>query len=129
MSSRQVLYQSVAVSGAVLIVFIGVCHEVVGTRLFPWGPALFGGALGWHAVGLGCIAVGLALLGGTLRLIRFPVIRPALMVAVAGLAVAVFTAVAHQEFHLFAFTIALAGVSTAYCHRAALQAAGVLAVR
>ena len=36
MASRQSLYQSLATSGAVLIVFIGVCHEVVGTRLFPF---------------------------------------------------------------------------------------------
>jgi hypothetical protein len=116
---------TIAVSGAVLIGFIGVCHEVVGTRLFPWGPSLFGGAIGWHAVGLGCIAIGLALLGGTLRLVRFPVIPWALVVGAAGLVVAVLTAVAHQEFHLFAFTIAFAAASTACCHRAALQVSAV----
>jgi hypothetical protein len=118
MSRQQSLYQSLAASGAVLITFIGVCHEVVGTRLFPWGPGLFGGAIGWHAAGLGCIAIGLAFLGGTLRLVRFPVISSALVVGAAGLAIAVFTAVAHQEFHLFAFTLALAAASTAFCHRA-----------
>ena len=121
MSSRQSLYQSVAVSGAVLVVFIGVCHEVVGPRLFPWGPDLFGGAIGWHAAGLGCIAIGLALLGGTLRFVRFPVIPSASIVGAAGLAAMVFTAVAHQEFHLFALTLALASASTAFFHRAASQ--------
>lgn len=112
------LYQSLATSGAVLVTFIGVCHEVVGTALFPWGPSFFGGIVGWHAVGIACIAVGLGLIGGTLRLVRFPVVTVALVIGVAGLAIAVFTAVTRQQFHLFAITLALAAVVMAYCHRA-----------
>jgi hypothetical protein len=124
MSRQQAFYQSLATSGAVLITFIGVCHEVVGTRLFPWGLSLFGGAVGWHAVGLSCIAIGLAFLGGALRFIRFPLIS-ALVIAAAGAVVGVFTAVTHHEFHLFAFTLAFAAAGMAFCHRAAVQAPAV----
>lgn len=121
MSRQQALYQSLATSCAMLITFIGVCHEAVGTRLFPWGPNLFGGTMGWHTAGLGCIAIGLVFLGGTLRFIRFPVVL-ALVIAAGAFAIGVFTAVTHQEFHLFAFTLALAAAGMAFCHRAALQA-------
>ena len=44
-SKEEALYQSLAFCGAVLIAFIGVCHEFVGDVLFPWGPALFGGPI------------------------------------------------------------------------------------
>ena len=34
----------VAAQAAALIAFQGVCHETVGAALFPYGPAVFGGA-------------------------------------------------------------------------------------
>src|SRR5205085_1164340 len=95
MSKTEALFQSLASCGAAIIAFIGVCHEVVGDIVFPWGPALLGGAVGWHGLGLFAIAVGLMLLGGTLRLIRFPVVPFALLIIAMGIAIGAFAAIAH----------------------------------
>ena len=116
MTKAQARNQALAASGAALTAFIGVCHEAVGTTIFPWGPALFGGPIGWHAVGILCIALGLGLLAGTLRLVPFPVVRPAIALAVGAAAITVFTALVHREFHVFALTLAGAGVVMAICH-------------
>lgn len=117
MLNNKELYQSLAACGAVLVAFIGVCHEVVGTAMFPWGPALFGGLVVWHFVGVGCFLVGVGLLLGVLGVIWFPVVAvSSVLVPIAG-GIAVFTAAAHGAFHLFAFTLAAAGVVTAIFHR------------
>lgn len=120
-SKEEGLYRSLASCGAVLIAFIGVAHEVVGHILFPWGPAFLGGPLGWHGTGLLAIASGLLLLGGTLRLFRFPVVPFALSVAAAGAFFVIVTAVLHHQFHMFALVGCSSGVVTAHFHRKAAR--------
>lgn len=119
MSKEQALYQSLASCGAVLIAFIGVCHEVAGHIVFPWAPAALGGPIGWHGAGISTVVLGVLLLAGTLGLIRFPVVPLALIVALAGAVIGVFTAVVHHQFHLFALALAIAGVTTAFFDRRA----------
>ena len=121
MSRQEALFQSLATSGAVLVIFVAVCHEVVGAKLFPWGPAALGGPIGWHGVGVGGITVGLLLVGGTLRVLTFPVVPWAIAVAVLGFVIGAFTAVAHQEFHVFAAIVVLAATTTAVFHLKALR--------
>ncbi len=124
MSKEAARYQSLAACGATLIAFIGVCHEVAGRIIFPWGPAFLGGPVGWHAVGLFAIASGLVLLGGTLRLFPFPVVPFSLLAAIIGVFFVVTTAVLHREFHVFALSAFFAGIVTAYCHRQAARPGG-----
>ena len=119
MTKEKARYQSLAASGAALITFIGVCHEVVGAELFPWGPSFFGGPIGWNAVGLFAIATGLALLGGTLQLYHFPVVAVSILAALVGAFFLIVTAVLHHQFHLFALVGSISGAATAYCHREA----------
>jgi hypothetical protein len=116
MTKEQALYQSLAASCAAVITFIGVCHGAVGAALFPFGPAFFGGLFLWYAAGIALIIVGLALLAATLRLIRFPVVATGLLMAPVALALTVFVAVVHGQFHMFAVTLALCGLLMAYCH-------------
>ena len=123
MSREEELYQSLASCGAILIAFIGVCHEYVGHIVFPWGPATLGGAIGWHSLGIFSVVLGLLLLSGTLRLIRFPVIPWAIVASIIGLMVGVFTAIMHQQFHMFAFAVTLAAVATAVFYRKASKLA------
>ena len=123
MSREKELYQSLASSGAVLITFIGICHEFVGHIVFPWGPATLGGVIGWHGLGIFIIVIGLLLLGGTLRLIRFPVIPWAIVALILGLIVSIFTAIAHYQFHMFAFAVALAAAAIVVFHRKASKLA------
>ena len=120
MTEDEALYQSLASCGAAVIAFIGVCHEGVGSTLFPWGPALFGGPVGWHGLGLACIGGGALMLGGTLRLIAFPVVPVALLVVGIGTGLVLFTAVAYGRFHMFALAVATAGVVAAVFHRKAV---------
>src|SRR5262249_53121616 len=101
MTSKEARYQSLAACGAVLIAFIGVCHEFIGHIVFPWGPSTLGGPIGWHGLGILSIVIGLLMLGGILGLIRFPVVFWALMAATIGVAICIFTAVVHHEFHMF----------------------------
>jgi hypothetical protein len=124
MTKEQALYQSFAACGAVTIAFVGVCHEYVGPLLFPWGPALLGGPIGWHGLGISAIVSGLLLLGGVLGVIRFPVVALALLTAAIGLAFIVFTEFVHRQFHLFAFAAFLAGITTAYFHHRADKRSG-----
>ena len=109
-------FASLATSGATLVTFVGVCHEVVGARLFPWAPEALGGSLGWHGAGLACILGGLLLAAGTLHLIRFPVAAGGFTVAAIGIFVGIWTAVAHAQFHLFAFTLSVGGLAVAIFH-------------
>lgn len=124
MSKNEALYQSVASCGAVLIAFIGVIHEFAGHVLFPWGPDFLGDPVGWHAAGLFCIAAGVALLGGTLRIIYFPVIPLALFMAAGGAFFVGVAAVLHGQFHMFALVGFFAGIATAYFHRKAEEERG-----
>ena len=115
--SREIQYRSFAVAGAVLIVFIGMCHEFVGAIVFPFGPAVFGGSLGWHGVGLGGILLGLFLLAGVLDLIQLPVALISLFFMLLGMAIAIYTAVAYGRFHFFAVSLVVAAIVVALCYR------------
>src|SRR5207302_6329129 len=59
--------QALAFAGATLLGYVGIVHEAVGSTLYPYGPAVFGGPLGWHAAGLSLVAasglIGAATLG------------------------------------------------------------------
>lgn len=114
--SRETTYHSFTVAGAVLIVFIGLSHEFVGARVFPWGPATFGGPLGWHGLGVGGTLLALVLLAGVLGRVRVPIGPVALAFAVLGATITIYTAVAHGEFHFFAVSLVIAAIVVALCH-------------
>lgn len=124
MSPAEPPYQALAACGATIVAFVGVCHEVIGPTIFPWAPVLLG-PVAWHGLGIFTIVAGLLVLGGTLRLIAFPVVPFALLAFAIGVVLVAFTAIAHHEFHFFALAAGTAGAITAHCHRkAALSAAG-----
>jgi|GEM_PF-4839370 len=124
MTDKIALNQSLAACGAILVVFTGICHEVIGTQLFPWGPAVFGGPLPWHLVGIGCFLAGVGLLLGVLGVIRFPVVLVSLIIVPIALGVFAFTAITHGTFHLFALTLAIAAAVMAVCYRRAIALRG-----
>ena len=95
-------------AAAALVAYVGVVHEVVGARLYPDGPALFGGALGWHAVGLTGIAAGLVMAAGVLRLLPIPIVPLAVVVAAVGGVAFIGEVLLHGGFHFFAFTLLVA---------------------
>src|SRR5438094_178591 len=64
--------QAVACSGAVLVAHVGLAHEVIGTVVYPYGPGVFGGPVGWHAAGRSAVASGLLVAVGVLGFIRVP---------------------------------------------------------
>src|SRR2546428_138725 len=66
--------QAVACSGAVLVAHVGLAHEVVGTVVYPYGPGVFGGPVGWHAAGFSVVASGLLMAIGVPGFIRVPVV-------------------------------------------------------
>jgi hypothetical protein len=70
-----------AFAAATLVAYVGIAHEVVGTRLYPDGPALLGGPLGWHAVGIAGIVAGALLIAGTLGVLTVPLVPSALSIA------------------------------------------------
>lgn len=110
-SSDVPLRHAIASAWALVICFIGVVHEVVGSTLYPNGPAEFGGPLFWHLAGLALVVFGVLLFLGTLGFLRFPVRPVALAVCVAGLAIAGQEALQNHHFHLFAATLGLAGAA------------------
>ena len=116
MTKAQARYQALAVSGAMIVAFIGVVHDVVGETIFPWAPAFVGGYVIWYAMGAACLAFGLALVAATLRLVRMPVVVPCIALAVGGFALTALVAIVKGEFHFFAVSLALAGLMTAYFH-------------
>jgi hypothetical protein len=120
MSRQAAVDQALATSCAAIIAFIGVCHEFVGAALFPWGPDFFGGAIGWHAIGVFAIASGLLAMAGTLHLMRVPIPLLSMVAVGAGAAIAVATAVLHGQFHMFAIAVALAGFGMTVFHRRAM---------
>jgi hypothetical protein len=105
MADPHALHRSLAASGATLMVFVGLCHEAVGSALFPWGPAAFGGPLGWHALGIAGTGVALLVLAGTLDLATVPVVPLAATLGLLGAGIAVYTAVGHGQFHFFAVSL------------------------
>ena len=122
MSREAAFYQALAACGAALIAFIGVCHEVIGHILFPWGPAFLGGPIGWHATGIFAIGAGLLILAGTLQVIKFPVVPFSFIAVVVGFGLVIVTAIVHHQFHMFALATGIAGAVTAFCHPRATAA-------
>jgi hypothetical protein len=107
--------QALSAACAVLIAFQGVCHEVVGATLFPYGPALFGGPVGWHAFGFLIVAVGLGLLLAVLsgaRRLAIGIAAPLIPLAVAVFLIA---GIGHGDFHLFALTGLLSATGLVVC--------------
>jgi len=105
-----------AFAAATMIAYVGVVHEVVGTRLYPEGPALLGGPLGWHAVGIAGIAVGVLLVLGTLGLVAVPLAPVALTIAGIGAGFVAWDAT-RGGLHFFALTAMIAGVVLARAAR------------
>ncbi len=92
-----------------LIFYVGIVHEVVGSSLNPEGPADLGGVFWWHAAGALLIILGALLFLGTLGLLRFPVRTVALCISAAGCFLTVDEAIRYSRFHLFTTTLFLAG--------------------
>ena len=78
--------QALAFAGATLLAYVGIVHEAVGSTLYPYGPAAFGGPLGWHAAGLSLVAAGVLIGAGTLGLLRLPVAPMAALLSLVGIA-------------------------------------------
>ena len=109
--------RALACCAATLVVYVGIVHEVVGTRLYPDGPIVLGGPLGWHAVGVFGIVAGLALVAGALRWLPVPVVPLAIAVGVIGAAIFVVAALLWGDFHFFAFTVVVAAAVLAMTER------------
>lgn len=105
--------RALAFGGATILAYVGLVHEVVGSTLYPDGPAVFGGLLGWHAAGISLTAIGLLMAAGTLGLIRLPTASLAVALSLVGFVVLVGEALQHRSFHFFAFTIVAAGIFVA----------------
>ena len=110
---RELVARALASAGAVLVAYVGVVHEVIGTTLYPDGPACFGGSVGWHAAGLGAIAAGGLLLLAALGRARVPWRPIAGAVGGAGAFVALADALLQHSFHLFAATLPVATLAVA----------------
>ncbi len=107
------LRHAVASAFAMLVLYIGIVHEMVGSTLNPEGPSDLGGVFWWHAAGALLIVLGALLFLGTLGLIRFPVRTVALGVSASGCFLAVDEAIRYSRFHLFTTTLFLAGAAIA----------------
>jgi hypothetical protein len=110
---RELVARALASAGAVLVAYVGVVHEVIGTTLYPDGPAFFGGSVGWHAAGLGAVAAGGLLLLAALGRVRVPWRAIAAAVGGAGAFVALEDALLERSFHLFAATLPIAALVVA----------------
>ena len=97
--------RALAAAGAVLVLHVGLAHEVVGARLYPDGPALLGGPVAWHGLGAFAIVTGVLLLGQALGLLAVPTRVIATTMIPVGLAFVVVDAVLHGGFHFFAATL------------------------
>jgi hypothetical protein len=102
---------------SLLILFVGVVHEVVGATLYPDGPAQFGGAFFWHVAGVALIIAGAWLLLGSLRMLRAPVRVVGAVVAITGIVISAHDFVQLRQFHLFATTLALSGAGVGLLYR------------
>jgi hypothetical protein len=102
-----------ALAGAVLVAHVGLAHEVVGARLYPDGPALLGGPIPWHALGLCGVAAGVLMACATLGLVAVPLAPLGIGMSIIGALFVVMDAVVHHGFHFFAFTVVVAGVLVA----------------
>jgi uncharacterized membrane protein len=109
--------QALAFAGATLLGYVRIVHEAVGSTLYPYGPAAFGGPLGWHAAGLSLVAAGVLIGAATLGLLRLPVVPIAALLSLVGAAFVALQALGHGDFHFFAFTMLVAGLLVAFSAR------------
>jgi len=117
-SPREVPLQNALASAfSLLILFVGVVHEVVGATLYPEGPAQFGGAFFWHLAGLALVIAGAWLVLGSLGMLRAPVRLIAGVVAFAGVVISAHHVMELQQFHLFATTLAISGAGAGLLYR------------
>jgi hypothetical protein len=93
---------------ATLLSYIGLVHEVAGTRLFPNGMHDLGGAVPWHALGTGGIVGGVLLVLGVLGRIRVPLRLLAGLYVIVGIAIVILEFSLHGDFHFFAASVATA---------------------
>ena len=112
-------YRAFAVSGCVLVVFIGLCHEFIGSILFPWGPAFLGGPVGWHGLGVFGISAGLLMLAGTLHVVRVPVATLSILVAATCASISAYTLIGRDQFHFLASVEVIAALAVFIFHRRA----------
>ena len=108
-----------------LLVQVGIAHEVVGATLYPDGPASVGGPMPWHALGIVGAAGGLLILGGTLDLFAMPLVPLGVLASAIGAFFVAWDALTHHGFHFFAFTVVVAGVLVAVGGREANTRADV----
>jgi hypothetical protein len=109
---------ALACGAATLVAYVGVVHEVVGSTLYPQGPSVLGGPLGWHALGVSGIAAGLLLAAGVLGVAPVPIRTLAAAVAVCGAVIFVAAALVFGGFHFFALTLFVAALVLALTQRA-----------
>ena len=89
---------------ATLLTYLGLVHEVVGSRLYPDGAAKLGGPLVWHSLGVGALLGGVLIMwciGGGRR-VAAVVIAAAFVLVTAG--IMIWAAMVERDFHFFAFT-------------------------
>ncbi len=110
--------RALACCGATLLAYVGVVHEVIGSTVYPDGPASFGGPLGWHAAGFLLIALGVVIGAGTLGIVRVPIGSLAALASAAGVLGVIVEAFQSGGFHFFAFTMAVAGMVVVVAIRA-----------
>ena len=111
--------RAVAFCGSVLLAYVGVAHNVVGSTLYPDGPEMFGGSAGWYGAGLGLTAIGLLMAAATLGILRAPVVPLAAAISLVGAVVFAGDAVQDEHFHFFAFTMVVAGAAIVMAGRGA----------
>lgn len=100
--------RALAACAATLLAYVGLVHEIVGSTLYPQGPAAFGGPVGWHLGGMLLFALGALTMVGTLGVVQVPTRALAGLAALLGLGVFVAEAT-KGGFHFFALTMMLAG--------------------
>ena len=118
--------RAVAFCGSVLIAYVGIAHNVVGSALYPEGPEEFGGSVSWYGFGLGLTAIGLVMAAATLGILRAPVVPLAAVVSIMGAFVVAGSAIQDEHFHFFAFTMLAAGAAVIASARGGASAGGTL---
>ncbi len=117
-SPREVpLQNALAAALSLLVLFVGVVHEVVGATLYPEGPVQFGGVFYWHLAGLALVIAGAWVVLAGLGVLWAPVRLIAAVVAIAGLVISAHDLIQLQQFHLFATTLAVSGAGVGLLYR------------
>jgi uncharacterized membrane protein len=112
--------RALATAGGMLVLHVGLAHEVVGARLYPDGPTMLGGPIAWHAVGVAGIVAGSVMAGGALGLLAMPPTLVATATIAIGVAFVIADAVLRGGFHFFAATLVAGAIlvrAAATAHR------------